>query len=77
MLDAVYCLCVGTGLFLFVLRRSAGLLRGYVLLGGLGGAVLYFCLLSAPLRPVWSFWVDTLAFLAHLLTFPWFGRKTF
>lgn len=77
VLDTVYCLCVGTGLFLFVLRRSAGLLRGYVLLGGLGGAVLYFCLLSALLRPVWSFWVDTLAFLAHLLTFPLVWTKNF
>ena len=61
LLDMVYTLCVGTALFLFTLRRAAGLLRGYVLLGALGGAVLFFCLLSAPLRPVWSFWVDTLA----------------
>ena len=32
VLDAVYCLCVGTALFLFTLRLSAGILRGYVLL---------------------------------------------
>ena len=24
-----------------------------------GGAVLFFCTLSQPLRPVWSFWADT------------------
>ena len=28
VLDTVYCVCVGTGLFLFVLRRSAGQMRG-------------------------------------------------
>lgn len=77
LLDTIYTLCVGTALFLFTLRRAAGLLRGYVLLGALGGAVLFFCLLSAPLRPVWSFWVDTLAFLAHLLAFPLVWAKNF
>lgn len=26
--------------------------------GGLGGGVLFFSLLSRPLRPVWDFWMD-------------------
>lgn len=76
-LDLLYCLWVGTALFLFTLRQASGLLRGYVLGGALGGAVLFFCLLSAPLRPVWSFWVDTVAFLLHLLSFPLHWTENF
>ena len=57
-LDLLYCQAVGLAVFLFVLRQSDGQLRGFILLGGLGGGVLFFSLLSRPLRPVWDFWMD-------------------
>ena len=75
--DALYCLAVGTGLFFFTLRQAEGLLRGYVVLGALGGAVLFFCLLSSLLRPVWDFWVDTLAFFLRLCALPLQWLKNF
>ena len=52
-LDLLYCQAIGLAVFLFVLRQSDGQLRGFILLGGLGGGVLFFSLLSRPLRPVW------------------------
>ena len=69
-LDAVYCAGLCCALFFFTLRRAQGILRGYVLLGALGGAVLFFALFSAPLRPIWDFWVETGAFFLRLLTIP-------
>ena len=51
-LDGAYCLAVGGAMFLFLLRRGAGQLRGFVILGAVGGAVLYFCAFSEPLRPL-------------------------
>ena len=47
-LDLLYCQAVGLAVFLFVLRQSDGQLRGFILLGGLGGGVLFFSLLSRP-----------------------------
>ena len=40
-LDLLYCQAVGLAVFLFVLRQSDGQLRGFILLGGLGGGVLF------------------------------------
>ena len=68
-LDLLYCLTVGSAVFLFLLRR-AGELRLYLLLGIAGGAVVFFCAFSAALRPVWDFWVDTLAQLIALGALP-------
>ena len=65
-LDILYCLTAGAAAFLFILRRAQGQLRVYMLLGAAGGVWLFFRLLARPLRPVWDFWVDTLAFLLHL-----------
>ena len=70
VLDGLYCLIVGGALFLFLLRRGSGQLRGFVIVGALGGAVLFFCAFSQLLRPVWAFWADTLAFLWALLCLP-------
>ena len=75
-LDLLYCLTVGSAVFLFLLRR-AGELRLYLLLGILGGAVLFFCALSAILRPVWDFWVDTLAQVLALAVLPLGWIKNF
>ena len=61
LLDSLYCLLAGTAVFLFLLRGADGQLRGFVVLGALGGAVLFFGIFSALLRPVWAFWADTMA----------------
>ena len=59
LLDVLYCLLTACALFFFVLAGE-GELRIFVLLGALGGAVLFFCLLSRPLRPLWDFWLEIL-----------------
>jgi hypothetical protein len=68
--DGAYCLCALAAVFRFVLRRAAGELRLYMLVGIAGGAALFFCLFSLSLRPVWDFWADTLAFLLRMLARP-------
>ena len=70
LLDAGYCLSVGAGAFLFLLRRGEGELRGFLVLGAVGGAVLFFCAFSHLLQPIWEFWAETLAYLVHLLSIP-------
>ena len=76
VLDLLYCLVVGSAVFLFLLRRT-GELRMYLLLGIAGGAVVFFCAFSAILRPVWDFWVDTLASLLSLAALPLRWLKIF
>ncbi|MCI8398876.1 MAG: hypothetical protein HFF90_05695 [Oscillibacter sp.] len=70
LLDLAYCLITGGGVFLFLVGRGGGQLRGFLVLGGLGGAVFYFCACAPLLRPLWAFWADTLALLARLLALP-------
>ena len=77
VLDLGYCLAVGGAMFLFLLRRGSGQLRGFMILGAAGGAVLFFCAFSGLLRPVWVFWADTLAFLAELVCLPLRWTKKF
>ena len=69
-LDLLYCLIVTAGVFFFALYRANGRIPVYALLGIGGGSWLFFAVLSAPLRPVWDFWMDTLAFLLHLAAIP-------
>ena len=40
----------------FFTMAGDGELRLFVLLGVAGGVVLFFCLLSQPLRPIWDLW---------------------
>ena len=54
LLDGVYALAVGAGCFRFILARAEGELRGFVVLGVVGGAVLFFSAFSSLLRPVWK-----------------------
>lgn len=63
-LDALYGLAAVSGLFFFVMAGD-GELRVFILMGTLGGAVLFFCLLSQPMRPLWDFW--TAIFLKPVL----------
>ena len=74
-LDILYCMAAGLAVFLFMLRRAQGQLRLYLLLGAVGGGVLFFTAFSPFLRPVWDFWVDTLAFLLHLTAIPLRGAE--
>ena len=77
LLDSLYCLAIaGTG-FLFLLRRGEGELRGFLVLGAIGGAVLFFCVCYKTLSPIWEFWADTLIWLAHLLAIPLLWMKSF
>lgn len=66
VLDAVYCVTAVSALFLFTMA-GGGELRVFVLMGALGGAVLFFCLLSRPLRPLWDFWLKILLAPVRLL----------
>ena len=77
LLDSLYCLAVGVAAFLFLLQAAEGELRGFAVLGALGGAILFFCAFSAMLRPIWAFWADTLAFLAELVCLPLRWTKKF
>ena len=77
LLDSLYCLLAGIAVFLFLLRGADGQLRGFVVLGALGGTVLFFGVFSELLRPVWTFWADTLAYLAWLLSLPVLWTKNF
>lgn len=58
-LDALYCLLALAAVFFFVMAGD-GELRLFVLAGILGGAVLFFCLLSPLLLPLWGFWLELL-----------------
>lgn len=68
LLDALVSLTAAASLFFFAMA-GGGELRLFILLGTGGGAVLFFCLLSRPLRPLWDFWFRV--FSAPL----WFFRK--
>lgn len=61
LLDAALAAGSAAALFLFVMAGS-GEMRLFILGGAFGGAVLFFCLISAPLRPVWAFWADIVLF---------------
>lgn len=65
-LDVLYSLSAGGSIFFFVMAGD-GELRLFILVGILGGGVLFFCLLSRPLRPVWTFWFGVVAAPVRLL----------
>ncbi len=68
--DVLYVLALGLAVFLFTMGRGQGELRLYVLGGIALGGVVYFTLLSALVRPLWSFWTETAALLAGFLWRP-------
>lgn len=72
VLDGIYCVLSACSLFLFVMAGD-GEMRLFVLAGALGGAVLFFCLLSRPLRPLWELWLEI--FLAPLRAAAAVGKK--
>ena len=77
VLDGFFCVLAVSGLFLFTMAGD-GELRLVVLMGARGGAVLFFCLLSRPMRPLWDFWLELLLAPAELVwrTGKKCGRRT-
>lgn len=65
-LDAALSVTAVGSVFFFVMAGD-GELRLFILMGVLGGAVLFFCLLSRALQPVWAFWFTVFAAPFHLL----------
>lgn len=57
VLDALYCALIFVSIIFFVMAGD-GELRIFVLMGIGGGAVLFFCLLSPVLLPLWELWLD-------------------
>lgn len=70
LVDAVFVLLVLLGIFLFALRIGQGEFRLFMLFGFIGGAVVYYLLLSALLRPLWDFWAEAAAKFLALLWMP-------
>ena len=70
VLDGGYTLAVGAAAFVFLLRRAEGEPRWFLLVGALGGAVLYVSGFSELLRPLWQFWADTAVELVRLGLLP-------
>lgn len=65
LMDTLISVASVLSLFLFVMAEE-GELRLFILLGAVGGAVLFFSVLSSVLRPIWAFWVGVLLFPLHL-----------
>lgn len=70
VLDGLYCVLAAAAFLAFALRVGGGELRLYMLLGALGGAALFFALLSPVLRPLWDFWAGVLGALFRLFCLP-------
>ncbi len=64
-LDVLLSIGAAAALFLFIMAEE-GELRLFILLGTLGGAVLFFSLFSGILRPILTFWVELSLFPLHL-----------
>lgn len=57
LLDTIVSIGSVFALFLLIMAEE-GELRLFILLGTMGGAVLFFSLVSPALRPILSFWVE-------------------
>lgn len=66
ILDVLMSAGAVSSVFLFVMAED-GELRLFVLFGTIGGAVLFFSLLSHVMRPIWGFWVGVFLAPSHLI----------
>lgn len=64
-LDILISFSAVASLFLFIMAEE-GELRLFILLGAVGGAVLFFTVFSGIFRPIWDFWVGLLLFPLRL-----------
>ena len=65
LLDILVSITSVLSVFLFIMAED-GELRLFILFGAIGGAILFFSILSHPLRPIWSFWIDLALLPVHL-----------
>ena len=65
LLDILLSLCAAASLFFFIMAEE-GELRLFILFGTLGGAVLFFSILSDVFRPIWTFWMELFLFPLHI-----------
>ena len=65
ILDSVTGIGAAVSIFLMVMAED-GELRLFILAGVLGGAILFFCLLSPQLRPILQFWTRFFLFPLRL-----------
>lgn len=65
LLDTLVSISSVFAVFLLVMAEE-GELRLFILMGTLGGAVLFFSLISPSLRPVLSFWVELSLLPLHI-----------
>lgn len=72
LLDTLVSISSVFALFLLVMAEE-GELRLFILLGTLGGAVLFFSLISPSLRPILAFWVE-LSLSPIRLSHKFFGK---
>jgi len=70
LLDGAFILCLGLLLLWLAVVIGQGRLRLYMLLGCGCGTLLWWSWPGRLLRPVWSFWFDIAAALAHWLFLP-------
>lgn len=77
LFDFLYGLALTVTVSVFLLRPADGELRGYMLFGAVGGAVVFFGALSRPLRPVWRFWAETASETVRLALTPLACLKIF
>ena len=70
LFDVLYAVGLTFAAAAFLFRPARGELRGYMLTGAAGGAVIFFCAFSQPLRPLWDFWTGTAARIAGIFMLP-------
>ena len=70
LFDGLYCIFAFAAVFYFAMTFGEGELRLYMVAGIFGGAVLFFSLFSALLRPVWDFWRGCAEELVRLCLLP-------
>ena len=76
VLDALFCLTAACAVFLFVMAGD-GELRIFIILGIVGGAVLFWCLLGGLLRPIWRFWLGLMLMLVFAVNLGWLPASGF
>lgn len=70
LMDALFAALLGGGMLWLALVVGGGELRLYMVTGMLLGAVVWFCLPSPLLRPVWDMWAAALGETGRLLWLP-------
>ena len=70
LLDGLFVIALGTGALFLSFSLGGGELRLFMLTGAALGAIIWFCLFSKLLRPVWEIWCAALVAAVLLLLKP-------